>query len=94
MTDKTYIVQFAPPELGTQHMTAANADVYGDRLVLLNSNEEAIAIFLLEAVESWTVTNAPIFVPEGFYEALESGGPKIPKDRYFDLSPRNQPLHG
>ncbi len=94
MTDKTYIVQFAPPQLGTQHMTAASADVYGDRLVLLNSNEEAVAIFLLDTVESWTVTNTSVFVPGGFCEALEWGGDRISKERYFDLSPRNQLLHG
>lgn len=86
MTDKTYIVQFGPPELGTQHMTAASADVYGDHLILLNSNEEAVAIFLLETVESWTVTNPSKFVPEGFREPVEWGGCKIREERYFDLS--------
>lgn len=86
MTDKTYIVQFRPPELGTQHMTAASADVYGDHLVLLNPNEESVAIFLLETVESWTVTNPPNFVPEGLCEPVEWGGRKNP-------STRNQPLH-
>jgi hypothetical protein len=74
MTDKTYMVRFKPPEISTQHMSAASAEVYGDHLVFLNSNEETVAFFPLEIVESWTVTNLSQCAPEGFAEFVESGG--------------------
>ena len=94
MTDKTYIVQFRLAAHGTQHVTAASADVYGDHLVLLNPNEEPVAVFLLDIVESWTVTNPTECAPEGFSEPVAWGGHQIPAESYFDPASQSQLLHG
>lgn len=70
MPDKAYLVQFNPPEMSAQHITAASADVYGDHLVFLNSIEAPVATFLLEIVESWTVTNLSTCVPNHTADSL------------------------
>lgn len=75
MPDKAYLVRFNPPEISAQHMTAASTDVYGDHLVFLNSKEEPVGIFLLDTVESWTVTNLSKYAPE---HAADSLAPVFP----------------
>ena len=57
MINKRYTVRFKPPEIKAQRMTAASVEVYGDHLVFLNANEKPVAIFGLETVESWTLTD-------------------------------------
>jgi hypothetical protein len=52
-TDRTYLVRFKPPELGFQVVTAANAEIHGEHLVLLNSMGKLAALFLMDTVESW-----------------------------------------
>ena len=54
MTDKTFVVRFKARELSTQLVIAANAEIHADHMVLLNSTGKLAALFLLEAVESWT----------------------------------------
>jgi len=54
MTDKTFIVRFKARELSTQSVIAANAEIHAEHMVLLNSTGKLAALFLLEAVESWT----------------------------------------
>ena len=53
MTEKTFVVRFKARELGTQRVIAAAADSCR-ALVLLNSTDKLAALFVLEAVESWT----------------------------------------
>ena len=71
MSDKTYVVRFKQPEISAQHVIAASVEVYSDHLVFLSSNEEPVAFFWLEIVESWTVTNLAKFSPERFSESVE-----------------------
>jgi hypothetical protein len=54
MTDKTFVVRFKARELSTQRVTAAQAEIYAEHMVLLNSTGKLAALFLLEALESWT----------------------------------------
>lgn len=70
MTDKTYMVGFKPPKIGARHLTSASAEIHGDDLVFLNSDRQLVALFLLETVESWTVSN----LPNGFSQLVERGG--------------------
>ena len=74
MTDKTYTVRFKRAEINTQQLTGASAEVYGDHLVFLNSSGELVALFHLEIVESWTVTNPSKYTPEGFSRLVQCGG--------------------
>jgi len=79
MADKAYMVRFKQPEINAQHMTAASAEVYGDHLVFLNSNEEPLTFFWLEIVESWTVTNLSKCDSERLSEFVEwSGSARLP----------------
>ena len=73
MTGKTYQVSCKTPETSTQSVIAASCDVYGDHLVFLNSRGKLAAIFLLEIVESWSVTNESRCAPEGFPELVNWG---------------------
>jgi hypothetical protein len=68
MTGKTYQVSCKTPETSTQSVIAASCDVDGDHLVLLNSRGGLAAIFLLEIVESWSVTNMSRCAPENLSE--------------------------
>jgi hypothetical protein len=54
MTDRTFIVRFKVPGLGTQRVMATNAEVHAEHIVLLNSTGKLAALFLMEVVESWT----------------------------------------
>ena len=56
MTDKTYLVRLKPRELGLHVVVAASAEIHGEHFVLLNSDGELAALFLLEIVENWTET--------------------------------------
>jgi hypothetical protein len=56
MTDKTYLVRLKPRELGLHVVIAASAEIHGEHIVLLNSDGELAALFLLEIVENWTET--------------------------------------
>jgi hypothetical protein len=56
MTDKNYLVRLKPRELGVHVVVAASAEIHGEHIVLLNSDGELAALFLLEIVENWTET--------------------------------------
>jgi hypothetical protein len=64
-TDKAYMVRFKELEISAQRMNAASVEVYGDHLIFMNAHEKPVAIFLLETVESWTVTDLSKCAPEG-----------------------------
>jgi hypothetical protein len=53
MPDKTYILRFKPPEPSMRAIVAATAGIYGDHLILLNSEGLLAALFVSETVESW-----------------------------------------
>lgn len=52
MADKIYLIRFKPPTLGSVTVVAARAEFQGEHLVLLNSEGELAALFMLEVVES------------------------------------------
>jgi hypothetical protein len=54
MADKIYLLRFRPPILGTVTVVAARAEIQGEHLVLLNSDGELAALYLLDLVESWS----------------------------------------
>ena len=54
MPDKTWIVFFNRPQLETQLVVAANAQVVDDHLILTNSKGELVGLFLLEVVERYS----------------------------------------
>jgi len=54
MTDKRYSVRIRAPEQSDYVVTAATAEVYGEHLVFLNAKGQALFLFLLEIVESWS----------------------------------------
>jgi hypothetical protein len=76
MADKRYLVSCKVPELSTQSVVAASCEVHGECLVFLNSKGEMAAMFLLEIVESWSVTDMSKCVPETFTELVECGNSK------------------
>ena len=73
MADKRYLVSCKTPEISTQSVVAASCEVHGEHLVFLNSRGELAAMFLLEIVESWSVTNMSKCAPETFSELVEWG---------------------
>ena len=54
MPDRTFIVRFKPPDLRTDSVIAARAEIQGEHLVLLNSEGKLVALYLLEIIESWS----------------------------------------
>jgi hypothetical protein len=52
MRDKTYIIRLKHPELSTQSVTAASAEIPGEHTALLTSKGKLAALFLTEVVES------------------------------------------
>lgn len=76
MTDKRYLVSCKTLESSTQSIVAASCEVHGEHLVLLNSKGQLAAMFLLEIVESWSVTYISKYAPERFSELVEWGGSK------------------
>jgi hypothetical protein len=53
MPEKTYILRFKSPEPSIRAIVAATAAIYGDHLILLNSDGRLAALFVSETVESW-----------------------------------------
>jgi hypothetical protein len=53
MPDKTFILRFKSPEPYMRAIVAATAGIYGDHLILLNSEGLLAALFVSETVESW-----------------------------------------
>jgi hypothetical protein len=75
MTDRTFIVRFKPRQLSTQPVIAADAEIHGEHIVLLNSTGKLAALFLMEVVESWTElpscrNNLPQFTEDPTLQAL------------------------
>jgi hypothetical protein len=54
MSDEAYLIRFKHPELSTQFVIAASAEIHGEHIALLNSKGELAALFLTEVVESWS----------------------------------------
>jgi hypothetical protein len=76
MIDKKYLVRCKTPKLGTQSVVAASCEIHGECLVFLNSKGEMAAMFLLEIVESWSVTYMSKCPPERLSESVECGDSK------------------
>src|SRR5271156_1704285 len=58
MTDKTFLIRFKlATHLSPRPVLAARAEIRGEHLVLLDSEEKLAALFLLEIVESWSELN-------------------------------------
>ena len=60
MADTTFLIQFKTPDLGAQSVIAARAEVRGEHLLLLHSNGQLAAAFMLENVRTWSEVS-----PEG-----------------------------
>ena len=54
MVDTTFLVHFKNPNLGTEPVFAARAEVRGEHLLLLQSNGQLAAAFMLENIKSWS----------------------------------------
>jgi hypothetical protein len=53
MSEKTYMLRFKTPELSMRAVIASTAEIHGEHLVLLNSQGQLAALFVLEMIESW-----------------------------------------
>ena len=53
MIEKTFLIRFKTPELGAQPVVAARAEVRGEHLLLLLSDGQLAAAFMLENIKSW-----------------------------------------
>jgi hypothetical protein len=73
MADKKYLVSCKTPEIRTQSIIAASCEVYNEHLVLLDAKGELAAMFLLEIVDSWSVTHMSKRPRERFSERAERG---------------------
>jgi hypothetical protein len=54
MADVTFVVRFKSRDLQPQLVSASRVEIQGDHLVFLDSLGKLIALFLMEAVESWS----------------------------------------
>jgi hypothetical protein len=54
MEDVTFVVRFKSRDLQPQLVSASRVEIQGDHLVFLESHGKLIALFLMEAVESWS----------------------------------------
>jgi hypothetical protein len=54
MAEVTFVVRFKSRDLQPQLVTASRVEFQGDHLVFLESHGKLIALFLMEAVESWS----------------------------------------
>jgi hypothetical protein len=55
MVDKTFLIRFKlATYLSPRPVLAAKAEVQGEHLILLNSQNRLAAMFLLELVDSWS----------------------------------------
>lgn len=54
MPERTFVIRFKSPDLRTQSVIAARAEIQDEHLVLLKSDGKLAALYLLEVVESWS----------------------------------------
>jgi hypothetical protein len=55
MADKTFLIRFKlATYLSPWPVLAARAEIRGEHLILLNSEDKLAALFLLEIVDSWS----------------------------------------
>ncbi len=54
MVDITFLIEFRTPDLDTQVVLAARVEIRGEHLLLLHSDGEMSAVFMLENVKSWS----------------------------------------
>jgi hypothetical protein len=54
MADVTFVVRFKSRDLQPQLVSASRVEMQGDHVVFLDSHGKLIALFLMEAVESWS----------------------------------------
>jgi len=54
MEDVTFLVRFKSRNLQPQLVSASRVEIQGDHLVFLESHGRLVALFLMEAVESWS----------------------------------------
>ena len=54
MVDATFVVRFKSRDLQPQLVSASRVEIQGDHLAFLESHGKLIALFLMEAVESWS----------------------------------------
>jgi hypothetical protein len=54
MADVTFVVRLKSHDLRPQLVNASRVEIQGDHLVFLDSHGKLIALFLMEAVESWS----------------------------------------
>jgi hypothetical protein len=59
MADVTFVVRFKSRRLKPQLVSASRVEIQGEHLVFLEPDGTLIALFLLEAVESWSEINRP-----------------------------------
>ncbi|MGB8537829.1 MAG: hypothetical protein WCD57_15520 [Acidobacteriaceae bacterium] len=59
MADVTFVVRFKLRALQPQLVSASRVEIQGDHLVFLDSHGTLIALFLMEAVESWSEIPRP-----------------------------------
>jgi hypothetical protein len=54
MADKTFLIRFKlATYLSPRRVLAERAEIRGEHLILLNSEDKLAALFLLEIVDSW-----------------------------------------
>ena len=56
--NQTYLVRLKAPSGALQCVTASRFEIYGEHLILLDSEGNLAALFLLEWVQSWNVLAA------------------------------------
>jgi hypothetical protein len=54
MGSKTYLVRFKNPAISTQPVVASRAEIRGDHIVMLDSEDRLVALFWMSIVESWS----------------------------------------
>jgi hypothetical protein len=52
MPDKTYLVRFRPPSDAIQHVRAADIQIIGEHLVIVDSHGKLAAIFSKDLIQS------------------------------------------
>jgi hypothetical protein len=77
MENKRYVVRFKPSELKTQTVIATGAETHGEHVILLDSKGKLAALFLAEAVESWS--ESPLLP-----STLANADPQAPTDDHCD----------
>jgi hypothetical protein len=51
--EKTFLITFRPPELGTRVIMADHAEVHGEHLVFVTASGDLVMLFLVDLVHSW-----------------------------------------